>query len=472
MRMSKRFSPELLGDWRSVRRDLAKRNPTNLAISYAGIDPSPGQKKFMRAIVSQAPEHSQLVGKVLRGGGKTICCATAFAWLLSNDPTWRIFVLSGSYWQARRLYSYFLPLITNPDIIPSDWLKGEPTQYLTQFRQGGSLEVLAASAKRIRGGHVDILCIDEAVLVPTNLVNAVWPVVRASKRSKKIVMSTASAEVNLEWFLRLWQDASKLGFERHEWPLEECHWIDKKDTELAALTLDSQTFKIEYLGEIGERKGKVWDSALIRKACVNPRMAKVYPLPLVPPATEWSVGLDWGFIHPTVITVWEKQGETVYCRDCRVRPETALTEIMQEIREDFGQLAVYADSSAAHENDQLRRLGLNVNPVIFGKQKDELISHVRWRLEKGLLKIPDPDEDPRFFTLVRQMEAYTYDEHGKPRKVNDDAVDSMLCGMKPFLHPPSPPSGFIVAGPSFFDRFSPYYRDEGRERFMQKPRKE
>jgi len=178
--------------------------------------------------------------------------------------------------------------------------------------------------------------------------------------------------------------------------------------------------------------------------------------------------------------VWEKQGETVFCRDCRIRPETALSEIMQEIREDFRHIPVYADSSAAHENDQLRRLGLSVSPVLFSKEKDELIGHVRWRLEKGFMKIPDPmliDEndlpvDNSCLTLVRQMEAYSYDEKGKPRKVNDDAVDSMLCGMKPFLHPPPTPSGFVITHPPRYSYPSPFYGDEGRERFLQKPRKE
>jgi len=348
------------------------------------------------------------------------------------------------------------------------------------FRQGGSLEILARSTQRSRGGHVDILCVDEATQVPGNIIDAIWAVVRTSRRPKRIVMSTASNEINLPWFLHLWQDAPSLSFERFEWPVSECHWINRQDMKDAALILDSETFKIEYLGEIGERKGRVWDSALIRKACVDPRVRELWPLPLVPPATEWSLGLDWGFIHPTVITVWEKQGEIIYCRECRIRPETALSEIMQEIREDFRRIPVYADSSAAHENDQLRRLGLSVSPVLFSKEKDELIGHVRWRLEKGFMKIPDPmlvDEnglpvDNSCFTLVRQMEAYSYDEHGKPRKVNDDAVDSMLCAMKPFLYPPSKPGGFVLTHPRRYPFPDPFYRDEGRERFMKKPRKE
>jgi len=295
-------------------------------------------------------------------------------------------------------------------------------------------------------------------------------------------MSTASPKVSLGWFLHKWQNAEELGFKRYEWSPEECHWLHGEDAKLAEKLLDSQTFRVEYRGEIIERIGRVWDPELVRKACVDPRQFKVFPLPAAKELTEWSVGLDWGFLHPTVITAWEKQGESIYARDCRIRQETLLSDIMLELKEDFGQVPIYADASGVHENDQLQRMGLKVTPVNFGKDKDALIGHVRWRLEKGLIKFPDPylkPDDPdvlaecrKFYTLVQQMIAYSYDEKGKPRKVDDDAVDSMLCGMKPFTHPPPKPSGFVITYPSLFDRFSPYYRDEGRERFLQRPRKE
>ena len=429
------------------------------------MDPSPGQIEFIRDITNPQPPAwpHHVIAKVMRGAGKTKCCGVSFAWIHRTDPTKRIFVQSGSFLQARRLYSYYLPLIQNPELFPQDWLVGEPTQSLTLFKQGGGLEILAASAKRSRGGHVDVLCIDEAVLVKPDLIDAVWPVVRTSKTPKRIVVSTPSPEVNLEWFLRVWDDADRLGFKRHEWPLEECHWINKADTEQARLMLDSQTFAIEYLGEKGERKGRVWDTELIIQACVDPRRAELYPLEQPEPLTEKAVGLDWGFIHPTVFTAWEKQGETVYARDCRIRPETALTEIMQELREDFAKAPIYADSSGTHENDQLRRLGLNVIPVVFSRDKDELIGHVRWRLERGSIKIPDPKIDSRFFTLVEQMKAYNYDEHGKPRKVNDDAVDSMLCAMKRWLTPPRKPGAAIFEPPS---TYQDYRRESDRDRFL------
>jgi hypothetical protein len=406
------------------------------------MDPSPGQIRFMNAIVSPDPAHKQVVAKVHKKAGKTKSVAVSFAWLFKQDPTLRIFHLSGSYLQASRLYDYFKPIVTSQEFFP-DALEGEPTRYITRFKKGGCLEVLTASAKSIRGGDADILSIDEAVLVPMHLINAAWSLIRASKFPKRVITSTASPEVNLDWFLRLWQDSDRLKFERHEWLPEECPWLDKEDDALAKLMLDSQTYIIEYRGGIAERTGRVWDTALIDKALVDPRRAEEFPLPAADPLTEKWTALDWGFVGQAVLTFWEKQGETAYLRDCRIWTDTSFTEIKQEIREDYGKYPIYPDSEAVADNADLANMGMKVIPVIFSKDKDFLISRVRWRLEKKLIKIPNPEivdeklgiDCRKYFTLVQQMKAYHYNEKtGKPVKVNDHCCDSVICAMKHVEH--------------------------------------
>jgi len=402
----------------------------------------------MNAICSQDPQNSQIIVKAPRGSGKTYIAAISFAYLHRTDPTLKILVQSGSYEQARHLYSYYQPLITNPELFPQHQLLHEPTANLTRFKAGGYLRILTASEKQSRGSHVDIIALDEAVLIKQELIDAIWPTVRTSKRPKRIIMSTPSPKISLEWFVEIWQDADRLKFKRFELPLEECPWINQEDTARVQLMygVDSETYQTEYLGEITERRGRVWDSHLIDgpptpdkphpRAIIDPKNQDEYPLPLTPPATEWSVGLDWGFRHPTVITVWEKQGETVYARDCRVRTRESFTEIRQEIITDYPKVPIYADSSSPGENNELQRMGARIIPVIFSEEKSQLISHARWRLEQGFLKIPDPTIDRKFFPLVQQMKAYHYDEKTqKPVKVDDDCVDSMLCAMKGFLNP-------------------------------------
>jgi len=434
---------------------LAASSPVALAIEYAGMDPSPGQRSFMRAIYSREPQYRQVVAKAHRKGGKTKSVAVTFVSLFRLDPTLRIFHLSGSYLQASRLYDYFKPLVMNQELFP-DALEAEPTKYITRFRAGGSLEVLTASAKSIRGGDADVLSIDEAVLVPQRLLDAAWPLVRASKYPKRIVTSTASPGVSLEWFVRLWQNAKAMKFKRFEWPQSECPWISEEDSALAKLMLDSRTYRIEYEGAIAELTGAVWGSELVNKALVDPNDQKLYPLPAADPLTEKWSALDWGFVGQAVLTFWEKQGDVKVLRDCRIWNEISYTQIKQEIVNDYGDYPIYPDSEAVADNQDLTDMGMMVHPVIFSEDKDPLISRVRWHLEHSLIRIPDPekiDDEKKsadMFTLVQQLKAYHYNEKtGKPVKINDHCCDSVICAMKPSYNPEAYPPGTHPQSRSF-----------------------
>lgn len=371
--------------------------------------------------------------------------AISYAWLYQQDPTLKITHLAGSYLQASRLYDYFRPLVTNPELFPLGTLVGEPTRFWTKFTAGGFLEVLTASSKAIRGGDSDILSGDEVVCIPQKLIDAMWPLIRASHNPyrKKVLATTASPEVSLEWFLRLWQQSdpknNKLGFERFEWSPAECPWLDQEEDATAKLMLDSQTYAVEYGGEIAARTGRVWGTHklvdgtvvdLIDHALVDPRKAEEYPLPAADPLTEKWSSLDWGFVGQSVLLFWEKQGDTLILRDCRIWTETSYTQIKQEIVEDYGKYPIYPDSEAVSDNADLTKMGMRVIPVIFSKDKDPLISHARWRFENRLIKIPNPEVDSRFFTPVQQLKAYHY-KNGKPEKVNDHGCDALICGMKP-----------------------------------------
>jgi len=431
------LSLNLSNDWKAARSALIKLDPAALAYLYTSKPLSLGQARFAGAIVSRDPKYMQCVAKTERKGGKTRTVAVAFATLFKRDPTLNIFHLSGSYLQASRLYDYFKPLVTNQELFPAGSLDGEPTRYLTRFKAGGKLEVLTASAKSIRGGDSDILSVDEAVLVPMPLINAAWALPRASRFPKRVITSTASPEVNLAWFVNLWQRAGELRFERFEWPHSECTWLNEEDTALAKLMLDASTYAVEYEGAIADRTGLVWDNLLIDKALVDPRRIEEYPAPAADPLTEKWTSLDWGFVGQAVLLFFERQGRNTYVRDCRIWTETSYTEIKQEIKEDYGQYPIYPDSTNVADNTDLQRMGMTVVPVIASKDKDFLISRIRWRLENGLLKIPNPDitdadrgiDGRKWFTLVQQMKAYHY-KNEKPEKVNDHCCDALIYGMK------------------------------------------
>ena len=179
---------------------------------------------------------------------------------------------------------------------------------------------------------------------------------------------------------------------------------------------------------------------------------KEWPLPSSPPSTEWLVGVDWGFVDPTIMIDVEIQSDVVYVRDVRIREQELLNDVLEEIRIDFKDRRIYAGNDGTGEIAQLKGYGLKVTPVIFRTEKALLIAELRRRFERGLIKIPDPkklaETEPRkaadFTYLVDQLRQYHYDEKSeKPVKGNDHAVDALLHTMKFFVEDRPPKLGYV-----------------------------
>lgn len=399
---------------------------------------SPGQQAFARAIVSDEPQDRNLIVLVHRRGGKTEAFGIGLATRFRINPKQHWFHLAGSYLQASRLYEVWLPLVTNPELFP-DMLIGEPTKFLTKFREGGSLEVITASSKAARGPvYADGVSFDEAVLIPMKLINAAWPMIRAAEKPKRVITSTASDEVNYDWFVDCWQNAARKRLKPFSWPQSECHWLNVQDAEDAALILDRDTYIVEYEGGVRPRTGAVWGD-LVDGMFVNPK-SETWPKMAADPLTDKFSALDWGYVGMAVFGFFEAQGDKAILRDLRIWTKESYSQIKQEIFNDYGKYPIYPDSEAASDNDDLVKMGMEVMPVVFSKYKIPLISRVRWRLENSRILAPDPDHvtDPQFsenlFTLKSQMKAYKFNPAtGKPIKKNDHCCDMMICAMMKFF---------------------------------------
>jgi len=388
-------------------------------------------------------ELRQAICKVARGAGKTWAVATAYAYLHATDRTWKIFVHSGSFEQARYLYAYYAKFLRDPLLFPEDCFEGEPTRSLTAFKEGGFLKVLPASEKQSRGGHVDICSLDEVVLIKRDLIDAAIPTIRTSKRPTLVLTSTASPKISYRWFIDKWQNAETYGFKRFEWLIAECPWISDQVTSQLRKLFDSQTAIIELEGGIAELKGFMFAGSAIERNTVNPEDSQVWPLPLAPPATNWCVGVDWGFVHPTVYVDLEVRSDIAFVRDVRIREKELLSNVLEEIRTDYRDKELYAGNDGASEIAQLKAYGLRVESVAFSTDKHLLIGELKRRFERDLIKLPDPKQlekdDPakanEFRKLIDQLHQYHYDpDSGKAVKGYDDCVDALLYAMKPLCY--------------------------------------
>ncbi|MGO9645379.1 MAG: hypothetical protein ACLPY5_11600 [Candidatus Bathyarchaeia archaeon] len=207
--------------------------------------------------------------------------------------------------------------------------------------------------------------------------------------------------------------------------------------------------KVELEGGIADLQGFVFSGSSIDNCIVDPFDESVWPPEAIAPLTQWHWCADWGFTHPTVLGDLEVRSDIVYVRDVRIREQPELMPMLEEIRVDFHNQPGYAGNDGASEINQLKAYGMKVESVAFSTDKELLIGELRRRLERGLIRIPDPkqlakgteeiDPDPvraeAFEYLISELHQYHYDDDGKPVKQDDDSVDMLLYGMKPMITP-------------------------------------
>jgi hypothetical protein len=93
-----------------------------------------------------------------RGGSKTFCAALLSVLEHVHKPALQTRILGGSLEQSKRMYEHFEPFAREQF---AEFVDGEPQQLLTRFRNGGKVEILAASMRSVLGRHIPRLRLDE-----------------------------------------------------------------------------------------------------------------------------------------------------------------------------------------------------------------------------------------------------------------------------------------------------------------------
>jgi len=215
----------------------------------------------------------------------------------------------------------------------------------------------------------------------------------------------------------LWNNAEKFGYKKYAWSAIDCPWIPNERIEEARKTLDERTFNIEYLAKPEPLLGALFDVEDLRKATIDKA-----PEPMLESYT--TMGIDWGFEHPTAIVILQKQQDFYYVLktfEFKRMKFTWLQEKIKQIYERYSVDCAFADRSHAGENERLISAGLHLREVYFSKgEKESLIANLRLKLERGLIKIPIDEEH-----LLKELSSYT-----EKTKEGDDLVDALMLALK------------------------------------------
>jgi len=433
--------------------DLEQAAPQQLALFQAVMD-------GVRYFVIRAP----------RKGGKTICVAIIVVWLTLKDQTYRFFIVSGGKDQAEWLYDYCKTVLwpggeesRSVREFFAQFLRTEPSKSRIVYKKGGWIRYSAASEKQVNAPTADGLVNDEFVLIPQNIVQQAWPMIRGSDRPMRFLLSTATpGKENTDAFLDILeatepgQTLYTQGWRKFTWEDTDCPFLQRKlnisDSEVAKFFLDDEMYRTQYQGQLPKRAGRVFPSTFIREAFVAPDPKNPgylldgtpYDLKKLEFQGEAKAGIDWGFDHDTVLLEgYRGLNHKIAIMQMHVDHGTSARDWANIAEKDALNHSIFewlCDSAGAFQNRELEDRGLRVTKRVFGHLSDGkewMIGIAYFWLQKRFIVIPDT---PEFALLKTQLSKYKRGGDGKPLKINDHCVDAFICllsGWDPRYYDPS-----------------------------------
>jgi hypothetical protein len=425
------------------------------------------QRDYLRAFCDVGVRRILL--RTARYGSKTFLTALGAAAFLHCIPNFTCTVLSGSFAQAQVLYAYFERFALSPRFSAS--IIGAPRKARTDFRHGGWIRILAASERQAKGPHPQLLVLDEVCAIDPDILDLALGQKVGTKLGLVRALSTPDKLFHPFWEWDM--EAPRYGWRQFSWGLRafaadgtwapRFPWVSRASIEDDLQLHDSNWVRVHIDGEWGSATGTVFafeDVQLARiddplEPAARDLLAAQDPSKLDPwwdadAVVSWTLGIDWGFQAPTVITVWARvqpvlasayaaraagladlPADLYYLRHVeayRQQEATFLLDRVDHLLEEFP-ASVYMDASHPFECVAVGRIAARrarpATAIPFVRDKMGMVSWMNALLEKRQVRIPK-----RFAETLGQIAAYEWEEgKERPRKGNDDHVDSSMLGL-------------------------------------------
>lgn len=410
------------------------------------------QIAFLRAFVDR--NVSSIIIKCGRGNSKTFLFALGIALLSYVDPSFTCTVLAGSFEQAQYLYHYFSIFAESDEF--SRVISGKVERTRTKLVGGGWVYVLTASEKQVKGPHPAMLVFDEMCAAEEKIVELAEGQLLGSRADKPLYRVASTPDKLFHTFRDYWNNADEYGFVQFHWRAYDCPWISIETIELLKKRHDSNWIRIHIDGEFGSATGTVFDFDDVEAT----RIDSLQEDELFDEAniSATTIGVDWGFVHPTVfvvasvldLVVRELDSIPLEAKLFYVRHVEAHTgkpdgdddvgyeqflygrakTLVERYAGDF-----FLDSSHIFQNETVKKIasdaGRTAESIPFSRDKMTMVGWANTLLEKKLVRIPK-----EYRRLLEQLSNYSWEEkQEKPIKKDDDYVDAFNLALWGFNRP-------------------------------------
>ena len=225
-----------------------------------------------------------------RQSGKSRSLSVLALWRAFREREHRVLVVSAGEEAARRLLAEVRRIAVDSPLLAGSVVDDHAA--LIRLSNGAEVRSVPASARQIRGWTVDTLLIDEAALVPDELVlDAALPTTAARLDARVVLASSATTAAGAFYDFAIRGEAGSEHIRTFRWALGDAEWIAPSVIEAARESMSDVRFAAEYLGQFASGA-----DALFSRAALDRVTADYLPDGLermVGPARVLG-GVDWG----------------------------------------------------------------------------------------------------------------------------------------------------------------------------------
>ncbi|UXM93313.1 terminase large subunit domain-containing protein [Paenarthrobacter sp. JL.01a] len=265
-------------------------DPGAFSAQILGRELWPHQLEFAR---SKARYKCVCAGRQV-GKSTTLSAVALFEATTRNNVT--VLLVSAGEVASRRLLEECTSLALNSPMLAGSVL--DDSKSMLTLSTGSRIISVPASSRQIRGWPVDVLILDEAGFIDTEIWRAAEPAIIARPGSRVIMVSTPWGGLD-HFFRKLWQQ----GMDHPNEQVESWHWPSTVSPLVDAVLLEqirqresAEYFRREFLAEWTDEAGAYFTEAEIMRAVADYSMTGPEELPLdssLPYAV--AAGVDWGF---------------------------------------------------------------------------------------------------------------------------------------------------------------------------------
>jgi Helicase len=225
-----------------------------------------------------------------RQSGKSRSLAVLALWWAFRHREQKVLVVSAGEEASRRLLSAIRAIVSASPIL-RDSAVDEQAGLLTLVN-GSEIRSVPASERQVRGWSVDLLLVDEAALVPDDLLlGAAFPTTAARPDAKIVLASSATSATGAFYDHAVRGEAGSEHVRTFRWQLAYATWISPSVISAARDSMTEMRFNAEYMGVFASGQ----DALLTRQAIESVLCDRtLWSLDALQGPARVIGGCDWG----------------------------------------------------------------------------------------------------------------------------------------------------------------------------------